>query len=284
MSTATLTDKDLRVRNAVMQQLEWDPAVDASAIGVSAREGAVALTGTINTYAGKIAAERAAKRVHGVRAVANDIEVTLALGRTDADIAADAATMLRLHNEVPESVQAAVHHGHVTLTGTVDWHYQRLQAEKVIRGIRGVRHVLDRRGGAMGGGQACIAASHRRISTPARRQAHRGDRDRQRRLRARQRAGGSASCRARRLRRARITFVDNKISSSRLTATCARSAEQGNRVPPPASAGHRSRHAGCGGGTRLRTPADPPTGSRSPSMCGLPLATIRFSIQRLKMP
>ena len=143
MSTATLTDKDLRVRNAVMQQLEWDPAVDASAIGVSAREGAVALTGTINTYAGKLAAERAAKRVHGVRAVANDIEVKLALGRTDTDIAADAATMLRLHNEVPDSVQAAVHHGHVTLTGTVDWHYQRLQAEKAVRYIRGVRHVID---------------------------------------------------------------------------------------------------------------------------------------------
>src|SRR4030095_4749171 len=143
MSTATLTDKDLRVRDAFMQQLEWDPAVDASAIGVSARDGAVALTGTSNTYAGKLAAERAAKRVHGVRAVANDIEVTLTLGRTDADIAADAATMLRMHNEVPDSVQAAVHHGHVTLTGTVDWHYQRLQAEKAVRDIRGVRHVID---------------------------------------------------------------------------------------------------------------------------------------------
>lgn len=143
MSTATLTDKDLRVRDAVTQQLEWDPAVDASAVGVSAREGAVTLTGSINTYAGKLAAERAAKRVHGVRAVANDLEVKLAMGRTDADIAADAATMLRLHNEVPEAVQAAVHHGHVTLTGTVDWHYQRLQAEKAIRHIRGVRHVVD---------------------------------------------------------------------------------------------------------------------------------------------
>ena len=143
MSTATLTDKDLRVRDGVMQQLEWDPAVDASAIGVSAREGAVTLTGTINTFAGKLAAERAAKRVIGVRAVANDLEVKLAIGRTDADIAADAATMLRMHNEVPDSVQAAVHHGHVTLTGTVDWHYQRLQAEKAVRYIRGVRHVID---------------------------------------------------------------------------------------------------------------------------------------------
>ena len=144
MSTATLTDKDVRVRDAVLHQLEWDPAVDASGIGVTARGGAVTLTGSINTYAAKLAAERAAKRVHGVRAVANDLEVKLAVGRTDADIAADAATMLKVHNEVPDSVQAAVHHGHVTLTGTVDWHYQRMQAEKAVRYIRGVRHVVDR--------------------------------------------------------------------------------------------------------------------------------------------
>lgn len=144
MSTATLTEKDVRLRDAVVQQLEWDPAVDASGIGVTARSGAVTLTGAINTYAGKLAAERAVKRVSGVRAVANDLAVTLAAGRTDADIAADAATILKLHHEVPDSVQATVHHGHVTLTGTVDWHYQRIQAEKAVRFIRGVRHVVDR--------------------------------------------------------------------------------------------------------------------------------------------
>ncbi len=144
MSTATLTERDVRLRDAVVQQLEWDPAVDASGIGATARGGAVALTGSINTYAGKLAAERAAKRVQGVRAVANDLEVKLAAGRTDADIAADAAAMLKLHHEVPDSVQAAVHHGHVTLTGKVDWHYQRVQAEKAVRYIRGVRHVVDR--------------------------------------------------------------------------------------------------------------------------------------------
>ena len=144
MSTATLTDKDVRLRDAVLHQLEWDPAVDAGGIGVTARGGAVTLTGSINTYAGKLAAERAAKRVNGVRAVANDLEVKLAVGRTDADVAADAATMLKLHHEVPDSVQAAVHHGHVTLTGNVDWHYQRIQAEKAVRHIRGVRQVVDR--------------------------------------------------------------------------------------------------------------------------------------------
>jgi osmotically-inducible protein OsmY len=143
MSTATLTEKDLRVRDDVVHQLEWDPAVDASAIGVSARDGAVTRTGPNKTNAGKLAAERAAKRVHGVRAVANDLDVKLAIGRTDSDIAADAATMLGMHSEVPDTVQAAVHHGHVTLTGSVDWHYQRLQAEKAVRYIRGVRHVID---------------------------------------------------------------------------------------------------------------------------------------------
>ncbi len=143
MSTATLTDKDLRVRDAVIQQLEWDPAVEASGVGVAARGGAVTLTGSINTYAGKLAAERAAKRVYGVRAVANELDVRLVTGRTDADIAADASTMLKLHNEVPDSVQATVHHGHLTLTGKVDWHYQRMQAEKAVRYIRGVRHVIN---------------------------------------------------------------------------------------------------------------------------------------------
>jgi VCBS repeat-containing protein len=144
MSTATLTERDVRLRDAVQHQLEWEPAVDASGIGVTAHGGAVTLTGSINTYAGKLAAERAAKRVYGVRAVANDLAVKLVTGRTDIDIAADAATMLKLHHEVPDSVQAAVHHGHVTLTGTVDWHYQRMQAEKAVRHIRGVRQVANR--------------------------------------------------------------------------------------------------------------------------------------------
>jgi hypothetical protein len=70
-----------------MRQIEWDPKVNAGAFGVAAQGGTVTLTGYIDTYAGKLAAERAAKRVHGVRAVANDIEVRLALERTDADIA-----------------------------------------------------------------------------------------------------------------------------------------------------------------------------------------------------
>ena len=143
MSIASLTNTDLRIRDAVMRRLDWDPQVDASAVGVASKDGTVTLTGYIDTYAGKLAAERAAKRVHGVRAVANDIQVRLKLSRTDADIATDAARVLELRSSIPESVQAAVHSGHVTLTGKVNWLFQKREAEKAIHHIHGVRGVLN---------------------------------------------------------------------------------------------------------------------------------------------
>lgn len=143
MTTATLTDVDVRVRDAVLRQLQWDPEVEASGVGVTAKNGTVTLTGYIDSYSGKLAAERAAKRVRGVRAVANDIEVRLARERTDPEIAADVARSLELRSTIPESVQAAVHHGYVTLTGRVDWMFQKEDAEKAVRHIRGVRHVWN---------------------------------------------------------------------------------------------------------------------------------------------
>ena len=143
MTTANLTPSDIRLRDAVMRQLAWDPEVDASAVGVSATEGTVTLTGYIDTYAGKLAAERAAKRVVGVRAVANDIDVRLRLERTDTDIAQDSARALRLLSTIPDGVQAAVHNGRVTLTGTVHWLFQKESAEQAVRHIRGVRNVIS---------------------------------------------------------------------------------------------------------------------------------------------
>jgi osmotically-inducible protein OsmY len=144
MTTGTMTEQDMQVRDAVQQQLEWDSEVDASAIGVAAKGGSVTLTGYIDTYAGKLAAERAAKRVRGVRAVANDVDVRLKLGRTDADIAIDAARALDLYATIPPGVKAAVHNGHVVLTGVVPWPYQRTHAEKVIRHIKGVHGLSNR--------------------------------------------------------------------------------------------------------------------------------------------
>lgn len=143
MSTATLTDTDMRLRDTVMHQLEWDPEVDASAVGVAAKEGVVTLTGFINSYAGKLAAERAAKRVRGVRAVANDIGVRLMLERTDAEIARDAARALEIRSNIPASVQIVAHNGRITLTGTVEWLHQKFQADKAVRHVRGVIAVLN---------------------------------------------------------------------------------------------------------------------------------------------
>jgi len=143
VTTANLTPTDVRVRDAVMRQLEWEPQVDASEVGVTAKDGTVTLTGFIDTYSGKLAAERAAKRVRGVRAVANDIEVRLKLERTDTDIARDAVRALELRGTVPDGVQAVVHSGHLTLTGRASWVFQKIDAEKAVRHIRGVRGVAN---------------------------------------------------------------------------------------------------------------------------------------------
>lgn len=143
MTISTMTPQDARIREHVQEQLEWDPEVDASAIGIAAKDGSVTLTGYIDSYAGKLAAERVAKRVRGVRAVANDIEVRLKVGRTDTDIAADAARAFDLYASIPRGVQAAVHDGHVTLTGTVAWLFQKRHAEQVVRHIRGVRGIFN---------------------------------------------------------------------------------------------------------------------------------------------
>ncbi len=143
MSTATLTEMDLRARDAVVRQLDCDPDVDGSAIGVAVQRGVVTLTGFVDTCTGKLAAERAAKRVQGVRAVANDLQVRPAIERSDADLARDVARALEMRVGVPESVQAAVHHGYVTLTGTVSWIAQRKNAEKALRHLKGVRGIFN---------------------------------------------------------------------------------------------------------------------------------------------
>ena len=141
---ATATAADLELRDAIIRELDWDSQFDASEIGVSARGGAVTLTGSIDSYAAKLAAERAVKRILGVRAVANDIQVTLRHGRGDPDIASDVVRSLVLRPTLPEGIQAVVHSGHVTLTGTVNTLFQRAIAERAVRHIRGVKGVVNR--------------------------------------------------------------------------------------------------------------------------------------------
>lgn len=138
MTTASLSGTDLRLRHTVIRHLDWDPELDASAIGVAAHEGIVTLTGFVNSYAEKLAAERAVKRLRGVRAVANDIVVRLLVARTDEDIALDAARALTLRQSIRDTVQAVVHRGHLTLTGSVNHLVEKHAAEDLVRHIKGV--------------------------------------------------------------------------------------------------------------------------------------------------
>jgi osmotically-inducible protein OsmY len=142
MST-TLTIIDQRLKDSVAYQLEWDPQLDASLVGVSAQDGVVTLTGYVNSYAAKLAAERVSRRVYGVRAVANEIEVRLASERIDPDIAKDALAALTNRVDVPLGITVTVRDGHITLGGTVEWMYQKMAAERAVKYLRGVRGVFN---------------------------------------------------------------------------------------------------------------------------------------------
>jgi osmotically-inducible protein OsmY len=143
MTTASITGSDVRLRTAVIRQLDWSPEVDGSAIGVTARAGIVTLTGFVDTYAGKLTAERIVKRLRGVRGVANDIVVRLRVDRTDADIARDAVLALKLMPTAVDDVQVSVHNGRITLTGIVEWMYLKQGAEDLVRGVGGLRGVFN---------------------------------------------------------------------------------------------------------------------------------------------
>ena len=142
MSTS-LTIIDQRLKDSVIYQLESDPEVDTSLVGVSAQDGIVSLSGHVDTYAGKLAAEKAARRVYGVKAVANELEVRLASERIDPDIAKDTIEALRNRIDVPVGVTVTVRGGFITLAGTVEWMYQKMAAERAVKYLRGVRGVMN---------------------------------------------------------------------------------------------------------------------------------------------
>jgi osmotically-inducible protein OsmY len=144
MSTATMSDIDLQ--RDVLDELKWEPSVNAAHIGVSVKDGVVTLSGHVTSFAEKYAAERAAKRVHGVRAVANEIDVKLpgSSKRTDADIAATAISALKANVSVPaDKIKVTVSNGWVTLEGQVEWQYQRYSAESAVRYLSGVTGVSN---------------------------------------------------------------------------------------------------------------------------------------------
>jgi osmotically-inducible protein OsmY len=138
------SDKDLR--KDVLEELEYEPSIDARDIGVIVKDGVVSLTGNVKSYFEKWKAERAAERVAGVRAVANEIEVRLPgeNKRTDADIAAAAAQALKWNTLVPfDKIKATVDNGWVTLKGDVNYRYQKEAAERAVRNLTGVVGVSN---------------------------------------------------------------------------------------------------------------------------------------------
>ena len=146
MAIAAETRTDAQIQADVLAELKWDARVLPNEIGVAVKDGVVTLTGWVDSYSKRWAAEDAAHRVRGVKAVANDIEVRLSTAdeRTDADIAAAAVRALEWDAFVSvDNLDVTVSKGWVTLKGTVEWQYQKDDAERVVRRLTGVKGVSN---------------------------------------------------------------------------------------------------------------------------------------------
>ncbi len=138
------TDAD--IRRDVESELQWDPSVDDKKIGVIVNNGVLTLTGEVDHFAGKWAAEDIAKRVSGVRAIANELQVRIPLSgmRSDGDIAAAAANAMQWHVSMGGTqIKPVVRDGWVTLSGKVNWGFQRTSAENAVRNLIGVKGVTN---------------------------------------------------------------------------------------------------------------------------------------------
>ena len=136
---------DTQLQKDVMDEIKWEPSATAAQIGVSAANGVVTLNGTVATYAEKLAVERAAQRVQGVKGIAEEITVKLSgpHARTDAEIAEAAVSSLKAHVWVPTDIQATVENGWVTLKGQVIWEYLRNAARDAVCYMPGVKGVTN---------------------------------------------------------------------------------------------------------------------------------------------
>lgn len=137
---------DLQLHKDVIEELRWDPQINDAEIGVSVKGGVVTLSGTVESFGQKSAAERAVERVAGVRAVAEELHVrpTAKHRRDDTEIAHAVVNALSWNIEVPATkITVKVEGGWITLTGVVDWNYQRLAAEFAVRYLPGVRGLLN---------------------------------------------------------------------------------------------------------------------------------------------
>lgn len=137
---------DISLRQDILDELEFEPSLDAANIGVAVDKGVVTLTGHVSSYAEKIIAEKAVQRVKGVRAVAEEIEVRYPNDKklADDEIAQRALAIIAWDATVPaDKVRVMVEKGWITLSGEVEWQYQRAAAEKAVRKLSGVRGVSN---------------------------------------------------------------------------------------------------------------------------------------------
>lgn len=138
------TRPDSAIREDVIFELKWDPKISSPDIAVAVKDGVVTLSGFVSSYMEKDQAEKAAKRVYGVRAVANDIQVKLTSTRTDPEIAREAVEELENHVLIPgDNIKVTVRNGWVTLEGTVDWQYQKNLSESAVKKLRGVIGITN---------------------------------------------------------------------------------------------------------------------------------------------
>lgn len=137
---------DAQLKKDVLDELEWDPSINATQVGVAVKDGVVTLAGHLETFAEKYAVERAVQRVSGVKAMAVELDVKLEPGhkRNDSEIAAAAELAFQWHALIPaDRIQVKVEKGWLTLKGEVDWEYQRQNAEKAVRPLTGVVGVSN---------------------------------------------------------------------------------------------------------------------------------------------
>ena len=137
---------DIEIQKDVLDELKWEPYLNATEIGVAVKNGIVTLSGTVNSYLKKTRAEKAAKRVSGVKAVAEDIEVKYAdsLLKNDTEIAETILSALKWHSAInEEKIKVKVEDGIVTLDGEVDWEFQRNSAVMQIENLIGVKRIVN---------------------------------------------------------------------------------------------------------------------------------------------
>jgi len=140
--TQTLHEHDVTLKDAVTQELRWTPSIDSTKIGVSVVDGTVTLSGEVVTYPQKLAASRAAQRVRGVVAIAQEITVSDTWrGINDSDIATEAGEALTRNVILPTSVKVTVQNHTITLSGEVEWHYQREAAGHSVQHLKGVESI-----------------------------------------------------------------------------------------------------------------------------------------------